>query len=54
MVIGLTNLGFWAIKCLKIRHMGLVCIRVTFGLGLFFESLSCSTIIGVSSAIGPW
>ena len=58
MVIGFITLGFKAIKCLRIRHMGLVCVRVRFSFACSSsssESLSRSMIIGVSSSsIGPW
>ena len=44
MVIGFTNLGFCVIKCFGIRHRGRVCIRVRFGLGLFFLVLRITVV----------
>ena len=45
MVIGFASLEFWAIKCLRVRDKGIVCIRVRFGLGLFFLILRIIVVL---------
>ena len=45
MIIGFIDLGFGTIKCLRIRHMRLVCIRVRFGLSLFFLILQIAVVL---------
>ena len=45
MIIGFISLGFVAIKCLRIRHRGLVYIRVRFGLSLFFLVLRIVVVL---------
>ena len=45
MIIGFISLGFRVIKCLRIRHRGLVCIKVKFGLSLFFLVLRIVVVL---------
>ena len=45
MIIGFIILSFGSIKCLRIRHTGLVCIKVTFGLILFFLILRIYVVL---------
>ena len=45
MMIGFISLGCEAIKYLRIRHMGLVCIMIRFGLSLFFLVLRITVML---------
>ena len=51
MIIEFINLGFGAIKRLRIWHRGLVCIRVRFGLSLFFLILRIVVVLDDISCI---
>ena len=45
MIIRFICLGFGAIKCLRIRHRGLMCIKVRFGISLFFLVLRIAVVL---------
>ena len=45
MVIGFITLGFRVIQCLRIRHMGLVCVGVRFSGSLFFLVLRIAIVL---------
>ena len=45
MIIRFITPGFRAIKCLRIRHKGLICMRVRFNLSLFFVVLKIVVVL---------
>ena len=45
MMFSFISLGLRVIKCLRKRHMGLVCVEVRFSLSLFFLVLGIAVML---------